>query len=51
MGGSVPLFDEIVVSTKKMNKIENYSEISSVLSCQAGCILENLNTYLSKFGY
>ena len=51
VGGSVPLFDEIVVSTKKLNKIENYSEVSSVLSCQSGCILENLNNYLAKFGY
>ena len=51
VGGSVPIFDEIVVSTRKLNKIENFSEVSSVLSCQAGCVLENLNTHLGGFGY
>ena len=42
----MPVFDEISVSTKSMNKIEKFDPISSVISCEAGSILEKLNEYL-----
>ena len=42
VGGSVPVFDEIVVSTKKMQKIIDFDEDSGIITCQAGCVLEVL---------
>lgn len=48
VGGSVPVFDEIIISTKLMNKIIKLDEESSILSCQSGCILQNLDDYVSQ---
>lgn len=48
VGGSVPVFDEIIISTSKMNKIYSFDPISSTLHCDAGCILENLNNYVNE---
>ena len=50
MGGSVPVFDEVVVSTQLMNKIETVSSESGVAVCQAGVVLEQLDTELAKHG-
>ncbi len=50
VGGSVPVFDEIIVNLQKMNKVIEFNEVSSVLTCEAGCILEKLNEYLEPFG-
>jgi FAD/FMN-containing dehydrogenase len=47
----VPVFDEIVLSLSLMNEIELFDEVSGVLKCQAGCILEDLNNYLNTRGY
>ena len=33
-----------------MNKVIEFNEVSSVLTCEAGCILEKLNEYLEPFG-
>ncbi|XP_012265248.2 D-2-hydroxyglutarate dehydrogenase, mitochondrial [Athalia rosae] len=46
VGGSVPVFDEIVLSTSLMNKIIDLDETSSTVVCEAGCILETLDTHL-----
>lgn len=51
VGGSVPVFDEIVVSMRRFDKIENFDEISGVLSCEAGCILEKTNDVIAKHNY
>ncbi|XP_026287639.1 D-2-hydroxyglutarate dehydrogenase, mitochondrial isoform X2 [Frankliniella occidentalis] len=50
-GGSNPVFDEVVISTSLMNNILGFDSLSGVLSCQAGCILENLETHLEKHGH
>lgn len=42
VGGSVPLNDEIVISTKKLNKIIDFDPITGILTCESGCILEVL---------
>ncbi|KAG1653221.1 D-2-hydroxyglutarate dehydrogenase, mitochondrial [Nymphon striatum] len=47
-GGSVPVFDEIIVSTSKMNKILNIDPISGVLECEAGCVLQVLDTNVAQ---
>ncbi|CAG7727291.1 unnamed protein product [Allacma fusca] len=47
-GGAIPVFDEIILSTSQMNKIISFDEISGVLVCEAGCILDTLNEYLME---
>eukprot|EP00043_Microstomoeca_roanoka_P006592 m.64117 g.64117 ORF g.64117 m.64117 type:complete len:499 (-) comp13477_c0_seq2:97-1593(-) len=46
VGGSVPLFDEIILTTELMNNIISLDEVSRILTCQSGCVLERLNEYL-----
>ncbi|CAG4937300.1 unnamed protein product [Colias eurytheme] len=46
VGGSVPVFDEIILSLSSMNQIISLDEISGALVCEAGCILENLDNYV-----
>jgi hypothetical protein len=42
VGGSVPVFDEIVLSTELMSNIEELDENSGIVTLQAGVILEKL---------
>nr|XP_028586784.1 D-2-hydroxyglutarate dehydrogenase, mitochondrial isoform X2 [Podarcis muralis] len=51
VGGSVPVFDEIILSTALMNQIISFDDVSGILVCQAGCILENLNQYLEQLDF
>ncbi|XP_046397829.1 D-2-hydroxyglutarate dehydrogenase, mitochondrial [Ischnura elegans] len=50
VGGSVPVFDEIVLSTALMNEVISINKTSGVLVCQAGCILENLEAKVAEQG-
>lgn len=51
VGGSVPVFDEIVLSTQLMNQVISLDKISGILVCEAGCILGNLEDYLAERGF
>ncbi|TMW56256.1 hypothetical protein Poli38472_008904 [Pythium oligandrum] len=51
VGGSVPVHDEIVLSLGSMNNVLSFDEVSGILVCEAGCILENLDNYVAKHGY
>ncbi|KAK9492954.1 hypothetical protein V1508DRAFT_417458 [Lipomyces doorenjongii] len=51
VGGSVPVFDEIVISMSLMNKIRSFDEVSGILVADAGCILESTDQYLAERGY
>lgn len=51
VGGSVPVFDEIILSTSNMNKIRSFDPVSGVLLADAGVILENADNYLREQGY
>ncbi|XP_056915505.1 D-2-hydroxyglutarate dehydrogenase, mitochondrial [Takifugu flavidus] len=48
VGGSVPVYDEIILSTALMNHIRSFDSISGILTCQAGCVLEDLSLYLEQ---
>lgn len=48
VGGSVPVFDEIVLSTSRMNNIRSFDEVSGVLVVDAGCILEVVDNFLAE---
>lgn len=51
VGGSVPVFDEIVLSTAAMNHVIDFDAVSGILVCEAGCILEQLDNHVAKHGY
>lgn len=66
VGASVPVFDEVVVSTKKLNKHFELDEsagyatlkslrasriCSGILECDAGFVLEDLDNRLATEGY
>ncbi|KAI1502299.1 D-lactate dehydrogenase 2 mitochondrial precursor [Biscogniauxia marginata] len=51
VGGSVPVFDEIVVNTSRMNQIRFFDEVSGVLVADAGVVLEVADQFLAEKGY
>ena len=51
VGGSVPVYDEIVVSTSRMNKIRSFDPVAGTLVVDAGCILENIDRFLADQGH
>jgi len=51
VGGSIPVFDEIIISMSNMNQIQSFDDLSGILICEAGCILENLDKFLAEKGY
>lgn len=50
VGGSVPVFDEIVIHMSRMNQIRSFDEVSGALVADAGCILETVDGYLAERG-
>ena len=51
VGGSVPVFDEVVVSLGRMNKIRSFDDVSGIFVADAGVILEVADDYLAERGY
>ncbi|KAF8980896.1 hypothetical protein BGZ46_003509 [Entomortierella lignicola] len=51
VGGSIPVFDEIIISMSNMSSIRNFDDVSGALVCDAGCVLETLEKYLDEYGY
>jgi FAD/FMN-containing dehydrogenase len=51
VGGSVPVFDEIVINMSRMNNIRFFDEVSGTLVADAGCILEVVDHYLADRGH
>ncbi|WPK24704.1 hypothetical protein PUMCH_001987 [Australozyma saopauloensis] len=51
VGGSIPVFDEIILSLSNMNKIRSFDSVSGILKCDAGVILENADNFLAENGY
>ncbi|GAB2279508.1 D-2-hydroxyglutarate dehydrogenase, mitochondrial [Dionaea muscipula] len=51
VGGSVPAFDEVIVNMGLMNRIVSFDKVSGILVCEAGCVLENLESFLDDEGF
>lgn len=51
VGGSNPIFDEIIISLSAMNKIRSFDPVSGILKVDAGVILETADQYLAEQGY
>lgn len=39
VGGSNPVFDEIIVNTTRMNKILGFDESYGIVTSESGCVL------------
>ncbi|XP_014270476.1 D-2-hydroxyglutarate dehydrogenase, mitochondrial isoform X2 [Halyomorpha halys] len=50
VGGSVPVFDEVIVSLSLMNKIHQIDADGGTVRCDAGCVLEQLDSQVAKKG-
>ena len=48
VGGSVPVFDEIVINLSRMNKIRSFDDVSGTLVADAGVILEVADNFLAE---
>ncbi|KAF2140392.1 uncharacterized protein K452DRAFT_319882 [Aplosporella prunicola CBS 121167] len=48
VGGSVPVFDEIVINMARMDKIRSFDEVSGIFVADAGVILENADNFLQE---
>lgn len=51
VGGSVPVFDEIVLSLTRMNNIRSFDSTSGILVADAGVVLEVADNYLAERGH
>ncbi|KAH7836090.1 hypothetical protein Vadar_032608 [Vaccinium darrowii] len=51
VGGSVPVFDEVIITMGSMKNIISFDKVSGILVCEAGCILENLVSFLDSQGF
>lgn len=51
VGGSVPLYDEIILSLSSMNTIESFDTDSGVVIAQAGVVLEQLDSHVAEAGF
>ena len=50
-GGGVPVNDELILSSRNMNKIIKIDETQGIVWCDAGVILENLNSFCNERGW
>lgn len=51
VGGSVPVFDEIVINLGRMNQIREFDDVSGVLVADAGVVLEAADNFLAERDY
>ena len=48
VGGSVPVFDEVILSLSRMNNIRSFDEVSGILVVDGGVILEVADQFLAS---
>ena len=51
VGGSVPVHDEVILNTQRMNRIIGFDESYGIVSAEAGCILSDVQDYAKIRGY
>lgn len=51
VGGSVPVFDEIVINLARMNKVRSFDDVSGIFVADAGVVLETADNYLAEHGH
>ncbi|CAO3593501.1 unnamed protein product [Absidia cylindrospora] len=50
-GGSIAVFDEIIINTSKLNQVRSFDAISGIAVVDAGVVLEALDQYVAPLGY
>lgn len=51
IGGSVPIFDEVILSVARMNEILAFDDINGILSAEAGVVMEDMATHIRAQGF
>ncbi|TMS34445.1 hypothetical protein L596_002037 [Steinernema carpocapsae] len=51
VGGSVPVYDEVILNLRRLNKNYSFDSSSGILQCDAGFILEELDDRLRTEGF
>lgn len=51
VGGSVPVFDEVILSLNGLSNIRSFDETSGILTADAGCILQSLDDFVKEKGF
>ena len=51
VGGSVPVHDEVILSTTRLDAIDSLDGDTGVVTCGAGVVLETLDAYLREHGF
>lgn len=51
VGGSVPVFDEVVLNLSRMNKIRSFDDVSGILVVDGGVILEVADNFLKEHNH
>ncbi|PAA70175.1 hypothetical protein BOX15_Mlig000340g2, partial [Macrostomum lignano] len=49
-GGGVPVFDELVLSLSRMNRVLEIDAVAGTVVAEAGCVLADLDSHLSEHG-
>lgn len=50
VGGSVPVFDEVVLSLSRLNRILSLDTLTGIMVVEAGCVLESLHNFSAEKG-
>uniref|UniRef100_A0A0N5C4C5 D-2-hydroxyglutarate dehydrogenase, mitochondrial n=1 Tax=Strongyloides papillosus TaxID=174720 RepID=A0A0N5C4C5_STREA len=51
VGGSIPMFDETILSLRRLRNNFTFDQTSGIVECDAGFILEEINDKLKEHGY
>ena len=51
VGGAVPVHDEVIINTSRMNRILDFDESYGIVSSEAGVILRTLHNHAIERGY
>ena len=51
VGGSVPVHDEIILSTSRMNRVLHWEPQTGTVTVEAGAVLQAVNAYCGQHGY
>lgn len=51
VGGSVPVFDEVVINLMRFKKIRSFDEVSGILVADAGLVMEEADNYIAERGH
>lgn len=49
VAGGVPIQNEIVINLRRMSRILSFDDLTGVLQCEAGCVLQTLDEHVNQF--